>query len=155
MARIVIQNALFLGRAKASALTIPWCTYTDPEIAHVGLYPAEAEQRGMHIQTFEQSLAHVDRAILDRDTDGFVKVHVRKGTDRIVGATVVARHAGEMIGEISLAMTARLGLRTLARTIHPYPTQAEAIKKVADSYSRTRLTPLVKWLFGKWLNWTR
>jgi pyruvate/2-oxoglutarate dehydrogenase complex dihydrolipoamide dehydrogenase (E3) component len=155
MARIVIQNALFLGRAKASALTIPWCTYTNPEVAHVGLYPAEAEQRGIAIQTFEQSLAHVDRAILEGDTNGFVRVHVKKGSDRIVGATVVARHAGEMISEISLAMTAKLGLKTLARTIHPYPTQAEAIKKVGDAYSRTRLTPLVKWLFGKWLNWTR
>ncbi len=155
MARLVIQNALFLGWGKASALTIPWCTYTDPEIAHVGLYPQEAEQRGLAIQTFEQRLADVDRAILDGETDGFVKVHVKKGTDRIVGATVVARHAGEMMGEIVLAMTAKLGLKTLARTIHPYPTQAEAIKKVGDAYNRTRLTPLVKWLFGKWLSWTR
>jgi pyruvate/2-oxoglutarate dehydrogenase complex dihydrolipoamide dehydrogenase (E3) component len=155
MARIAIQNALFLGRARVSALTIPWCTYTDPEVAHVGLYPEEAERRGIAIQTFEQGMDHVDRAILDGDTVGFVRIHVRKGTDRIVGATVVARHAGEIISEITLAMTAKVGLRTLARTIHPYPTQAEAIRKVADGYNRTRLTPLVKWLFAKWLKWTR
>jgi pyruvate/2-oxoglutarate dehydrogenase complex dihydrolipoamide dehydrogenase (E3) component len=155
LARIAIQNALFLGRAKASNLTIPWCTYTDPEIAHVGLYPQEAEQAGIAIQTFEQSMSHVDRAILDGDTEGFVKLHVRKGTDHMVGATIVARHAGEMIAELTLAMTAKAGLGTLSGTIHPYPTHAEAIKKVADAYNRTRLTPVVKWLFGKWLSWTR
>jgi pyruvate/2-oxoglutarate dehydrogenase complex dihydrolipoamide dehydrogenase (E3) component len=154
MARIVIRNALFLGRAKASALIIPWCTYTDPEIAHVGLYEEEARQRGIALQTFTQPLRHVDRAILDGETDGFVKVHVRAGKDAILGATVVARHAGDLISELTLAMTGGLGLGTLARTIHPYPTQAEAIKKTGDAYYRTRLTPLVKWLFGKWLKWT-
>ena len=155
MARIVIQNALFLGRKKQSALTIPWCTYTDPEVAHVGLYPGEAARRGIAVDTFEQSVAHVDRAVLDGDTDGFVKVYLKKGTDRIVGATVVARHAGEMISELTLAMTTRVGLGALARTIHPYPTQAEAIRKVGDAYNKTRLTPFVKWLLGKWLTWTR
>jgi pyruvate/2-oxoglutarate dehydrogenase complex dihydrolipoamide dehydrogenase (E3) component len=155
MARIVIQNALFFGRAKASALTIPWCTYTDPEIAHVGLYEREAREQGIAIQTFEQSFRHVDRAILDGETEGFVKVHVRAGTDRIVGGTVVARHAGDLIAELTLAMVGRLGLGTLAKTIHPYPTQAEAIKKVADAYNRTRLTPRIKWLFQKWLAWMR
>lgn len=155
MARIVLQNALFPGRAKASALTMPWSTYTDPEIAHVGLYEKEAQEQGIPVQTFVQSLDDVDRAILDGEAEGFVKVHVRKGTDRILGATVVARHAGEMISELTLAMVGRLGLKTVARTIHPYPTQAEAIKKVADAYSRTRLTPWVKWIFDKWLAWTR
>jgi pyruvate/2-oxoglutarate dehydrogenase complex dihydrolipoamide dehydrogenase (E3) component len=155
MARIVLQNALFPGRAKASALTMPWSTYTDPEIAHVGLYEKEAQEQGTPVQTFVQSLDDVDRAILDGEAEGFVKVHVRKGTDRILGATVVARHAGEMISELTLAMVGRLGLKTLARTIHPYPTQAEAIKKVADAYSRTRLRPWVKWLLNKWLAWTR
>lgn len=155
MARVVIQNALFFGRAKASALTIPWCTYTDPEIAHVGLYEHEAKERGLAIQTYEQSLHHVDRAILDGDTNGFVRVHVRAGTDKIVGATIVARHAGEMISEITLAMTAGVGLGTIAKNIHPYPTQAEAIKRVADAYNRTRLTPRVKSLFEKLMAWRR
>jgi pyruvate/2-oxoglutarate dehydrogenase complex dihydrolipoamide dehydrogenase (E3) component len=154
-ARVVIQNALFFGRARASALVIPWCTYTDPEVAHVGLYEAEAKARGIDVQTFTEPMDHVDRAVLDGDTDGFVKVHVRAGSDRIVGATVVARHAGEMISELTLALVGGLGLRTLARTIHPYPTQAEAIKRVADAYNRTRLTPFVKGLFQKWLAWMR
>ena len=155
MARIVIQNALFLGRAKASALTIPWCTYTDPEVAHVGLYPREARERQIAIDTYEVPLSSVDRAVLDAQAGGFVKIHVRKGSDRILGATVVAANAGDLIAELSLAMTAGLGLKQIARTIHPYPTQAEAIKKAADAYSRTRLTPRVQTLFRKWLAWTR
>jgi pyruvate/2-oxoglutarate dehydrogenase complex dihydrolipoamide dehydrogenase (E3) component len=155
MARIVIQNALFLGRAKVSALTIPWCTYTDPEIAHVGLYEHEAREQRIPIKTFVQPLHDVDRAILDGEADGFIKVHVREGSDRIVGATIVASHAGDMISEVTLAMVGKLGLGTLAKTIHPYPTQAECIKKVADAYNRTRLTPFVKGLFQRWLAWRR
>ena len=155
MARIVIQNALFMGRAKTSTLTIPWCTYTDPEVAHVGLYPHDAEQQRVQIDTFHIPLSEVDRAVVDGQEQGFVKVHVRKGTDRIVGATVVAAHAGDIISELSLAMTAGIGLKQIARTIHPYPTQAEAIKKAADAYSRTRLTPVVQAVFRRWLAWTR
>jgi pyruvate/2-oxoglutarate dehydrogenase complex dihydrolipoamide dehydrogenase (E3) component len=155
MARVVIQNALFLGRARASALTIPWCTYTDPEVAHVGLYEHEAREQGIPLRTFLQPLRDIDRAVLDGEAEGFIKVHVRAGTDRIVGATVVACHAGEMISELTLAMVGRLGLGTLAKTIHPYPTQAEAIKRTADAYNRTRLTALVKSLFEKWFAWTR
>jgi len=155
LARIAIQNALFLGRAKASALTVPWCTYTDPEIAHVGLYEHEAVDQGIPVRTFLQEFGSVDRAVIDGESEGFVKVHVRAGTDRILGATVVARHAGEMISELTLAMVGGLGLKNLARTIHPYPTQAEAFKKVGDAYSRTRLTPLVLGLFRRWLAWTR
>jgi pyruvate/2-oxoglutarate dehydrogenase complex dihydrolipoamide dehydrogenase (E3) component len=155
MARLVIQNALFLGRAKASRLTIPWCTYTDPEIAHVGLSERESAERGIAIDTFTQELRDLDRAILDGQTEGFAKVHVRRGTDRIVGATIVAAHAGEMISEVTLAMTAGIGLKILARTIHPYPTQSEALKRIADAYNRTRLTPTVKSLFAKWMRWQR
>jgi pyruvate/2-oxoglutarate dehydrogenase complex dihydrolipoamide dehydrogenase (E3) component len=154
LARIAIQNSLFYGRARASALTIPWCTYTDPELAHVGLTEYQAKEQGIAIQTFRQDLTGVDRAVLDGETAGFVKIHVAAGTDRIVGATIVARHAGEMISEISLAMVSKKGLKTLAGTIHPYPTQAEAIKKTGDAWNRTRLSPLVKWLFSKWFAWT-
>ena len=155
MARIVIGNALFKGRARVSALTIPWCTYTDPEIAHVGLYDKEAEEKGLKVKTFMQPLAEVDRAILEGEDEGFVKVHVEEGTDKILGATIVARHAGEMINEITLAMVGGLGLGTIARTIHPYPTQAEAIKRTGDAFNRTRLTPFVSGLMKKWLAWTR
>jgi pyruvate/2-oxoglutarate dehydrogenase complex dihydrolipoamide dehydrogenase (E3) component len=155
LARIALQNALFFRRQRASALTIPWCTYTDPEIARVGLSEAEARERSIPVQTFEQQLDGVDRAVLDGETEGFGRILVRAGTDRIVGATIVARHAGDMIAEVTLAMTARLGLRTLSATIHPYPTQAEVLKKLGDACNRTRLTPTVQWLFGKWLGWTR
>jgi pyruvate/2-oxoglutarate dehydrogenase complex dihydrolipoamide dehydrogenase (E3) component len=150
-ARIVIQNSLFsvfgLGRKKLSALTMPWSTYTDPEIAHVGLYEREAKARGLEIDTFVRPLAEVDRAIVDGETEGFVKVHVAKGSDRIVGGTIVSPHAGELIGELTLAIVGKIGLSTLAGVIHPYPTQAEALRQVGDLYNRTRLTPRVKALF--------
>ena len=152
-ARIVVQNALFLGRQRLSALTIPWCTYTDPEIAHVGLYVREARDQDIPVKTFTIPMHDVDRAIVDSEELGFVKIHVKERTDRILGATVVARHAGEMINEITLAMVAGIGLRTLARVIHAYPTQAEAIKKAADAYSRTRLTPTLRSLLRHWLAW--
>ena len=155
MARMVIQNALFQGRKKASALKIPWCTYTSPEIAHVGLYAKDAQEKGIEIDTYVQELCDVDRAILAGEDQGFVKAHLKRGTDQIVGATIVARNAGDMISEITLAMTHGLGLAKIGSTIHPYPTQAEAIRKLGDQYNRTRLTPLVKSMFKKWLAWTR
>ncbi len=154
-ARIAIRNALFLGRARASALTLPWCTYTDPEVARVGLSEREAQARGIAVRTFVQELHDVDRAVLDGETAGFVKVHVRRGTDRIVGATIVARHAGEMLPELTLAMVKGVGLGALAGVIHAYPTQADAIRKLGDAYNRTRLTPRVRKLLGAWLAWRR
>lgn len=155
MARIVIQNSLFKGRAKASDLIIPWATYTSPELAHVGLSVTEAKTQGIALDTYTQELSKVDRAILDGETAGFVRVHVRKGTDEIVGATIVATHAGDMIGELTLAMKGKLGLKTVGGAIHPYPTQAEAIRKTGDLYNRTRLTPWVKNLMRRWLAWQR
>ncbi len=154
-ARIVIQNALFKGRRKLSALTVPWCTYTDPEIAHVGMYERDAQTAGIAFETYVRHLNEVDRAILDGEDEGFVKVLVKKGTDTILGGTIVARHAGEMISELTLAITGNIGLKTLSGVIHPYPTQAEAIRQIGDMYSRTRLTPLLKNVFKKWLAWSR
>ncbi|MBI2061894.1 MAG: mercuric reductase [Nitrospirae bacterium] len=153
MARIVVQNALFFGRKKASALTIPWCTYTDPEIAHVGLYEREAKERGIPVQTLTVELREIDRAVLDGETEGFSRVHLRAGTDRILGATVVAAHAGEMISEFSLAMTAGVGLAKIAATIHPYPTQSEAIKRLGDAYNRARLTPSLRRWLERYFRW--
>jgi pyruvate/2-oxoglutarate dehydrogenase complex dihydrolipoamide dehydrogenase (E3) component len=153
MARMVIQNALFKGRKQVGDLIIPWSTYTSPEVAHVGLYEKEAADKGIAVDTFTQELSAVDRAILDGETGGFVRVHVRQGTDQIVGATVVAERAGDLIGELTLAMTGKLGLKTIGATIHPYPTQAEAIRKTGDLYNRTRLTSFVKGLLKKWLSW--
>ena len=151
-ARIVVRNALFLGRQRVSALTIPWCTYTDPEIAHVGIYVKQARERGIPVKTYTVPMHDVDRAIADGEEEGFVKIHVRDGTDKILGATVVARHAGEMINGISLAMVAGIGMKTVARVIHTYPTQAEAIKMAANAHTRTRLSPFVGWLLRKWVD---
>jgi pyruvate/2-oxoglutarate dehydrogenase complex dihydrolipoamide dehydrogenase (E3) component len=153
-ARIVIQNALFKGSKRLSALTVPWCTYTDPEIAHVGMYEGDAIKKHGAVDTFTRLLNEVDRPVLDGEEEGFVKIHVKRGTDTILGATIVAAHAGETISELTLAMVGKLGLGTLAGVIHPYPTQAEAIKQAADAYNRTRLTPLIKGVFRKWFSWT-
>ncbi len=144
-ARIVIKNALFspfgLGRSKLSSLVMPWVTYTDPEIAHVGLYAHQAQQQGIPYKTIKIPFSSVDRALADGETEGFVKILHKEGSDQILGATLVARHAGEMISELTLAITTKQGLSTISSVIHPYPTQAEAIKKAADAYRRTLLTP--------------
>jgi pyruvate/2-oxoglutarate dehydrogenase complex dihydrolipoamide dehydrogenase (E3) component len=155
LARIVLQNALFFGRSRASALTVPWCTYTAPEIAHVGRYAKDLDAEGVQYETIRIDLEHVDRSILEGETEGFLKVHYvpKKGT--ILGATLVASHAGDMISEISLAMEGKVGLGTIARTIHPYPTQADVIKRAGDAFNRTKLTPTVKSLFERLLRWRR
>ncbi|QZZ21539.1 mercuric reductase [Leptothermofonsia sichuanensis E412] len=143
-ARIVIKNTLFspfgLGRSKLSSLVMPWVTYTDPEIAHVGLYEQEAQAKGLESNTIKIPFSSIDRALADGEPDGFVKILHKRGSDQILGATIVARHAGEMISEITLAIATKQGLSALSGVIHPYPTQSEAIKKAADAYRRTLLT---------------
>ena len=145
-ARIAVHNALCRGRQRLSRLTIPWCTYTDPEIAHVGLYVRQARAQGIPIKTFTVPMHDVDRAIADGGEEGFVKIHVREGTDTILGATIVARHAGEMINDLSLAMVAGIGLDTMARVIHAYPTQAEAVRKAAEACRRRHRPQWRTWL---------
>jgi len=154
-AQIVIQNALFGGKKKLSALNMPWCTYTHPEIAHVGMYQQQADEQGIATDTYKFEMAGNDRALAEGDAEGFVKVTVKKGTDKILGATIVAAHAGEMISEVSVAMAAGMGLGKIGGVIHPYTTQSEAIKRVAGLYNQTRLTPTVAKLMKKWLAWQR
>jgi pyruvate/2-oxoglutarate dehydrogenase complex dihydrolipoamide dehydrogenase (E3) component len=154
-ARIVIQNALFpflppFARPRASRLVVPWCTYTSPEIAHVGLSAHDAREQGIEVETITVPLADVDRAVLDGEDEGFLRVHLKKGSDRILGGTVVAEHAGEMLGELCLAVTHGLGLGRIQTTIHPYPTQAEALRKAADAWRRSKLTPTARRAFGAW-----
>jgi pyruvate/2-oxoglutarate dehydrogenase complex dihydrolipoamide dehydrogenase (E3) component len=132
-ARIVVRNALLGGRQRLSALTVPWCTYTDPQVAHVGMYVRQAREEGIPVKTYTVPMHDVVRAITDGEEDGFVKIHVREGTDRILGATIVGRSAGELINNISLAMVAGLGLRRLAQVIHAYPTQGEAVRQAAQA----------------------
>jgi pyruvate/2-oxoglutarate dehydrogenase complex dihydrolipoamide dehydrogenase (E3) component len=147
-ARIAIQNALFFGRARASKLVMPWCTYTSPEVAHVGMYEEEARSAGHAVDTLTLRLEDVDRAILDDETEGFFRVHLERGTDRILGATLVAEHAGDMISEIAVAMVNGVGLGGIGRTIHPYPTQADVFRRTADAWRRGKLTPRVRRAFG-------
>jgi pyruvate/2-oxoglutarate dehydrogenase complex dihydrolipoamide dehydrogenase (E3) component len=160
MAQIVIQNALFphplgLGYARTEALIIPWCIYTEPEIAHVGLYEAEAKKKGLKVETYTHSLSEVDRAVLDGEETGFTRIHVQQGTDRILGATIVGVHAGEMISEVTALMQGGRGLKTLLATIHPYPTQAEVIKKAANQWRRAHFTVGMQNLLKKWFAWMR
>lgn len=136
-AKIAVRNALFRGRQRWSTLIIPWCTFTDPEIAHVGLHVRDANKQGIPVKTFTILMHEVDRAITDSEDAGFVKIHVREGTDKILGATIVARHAGDMINEITLAMVESIGLRKLTRVMHAYDTLAEAIQRAANACERT------------------
>jgi pyruvate/2-oxoglutarate dehydrogenase complex dihydrolipoamide dehydrogenase (E3) component len=151
MSRMVIGNALFFGRSKASRLVMPWATFTDPEVAHVGITGEEAEKRGCVVTRV--GLDQSDRSKLDGDTIGFAKVYSEGG--KPVGATIVARHAGELIGELSLAITAGLTMGQIAKTIHPYPTQAEVVWKTGTEFNRGRLTPRLRdW--AQWLlSWRR
>jgi pyruvate/2-oxoglutarate dehydrogenase complex dihydrolipoamide dehydrogenase (E3) component len=134
---------------------MPWATYTDPEIAHVGLYESEARAAGYDVATITEPFADVDRAILDGDDEGFARIHYKRKSGKILGGTIVARHAGEMISELTLAMTHGLKLGALSSTIHPYPTQADVLRKIGDAYNRTRLTPTARKLFEKWFAWRR
>jgi len=160
MAQIVIQNALFphpfgLAYASVDSLIMPWCTYTEPEIAHVGLYEEEAKKKGVEVETYTYKLDEVDRAILDGEEEGFARIHVKKGTDQIVGATLVAEHAGDLISEITVLMKSGKGLKTLTGTIHPYPTQAEVIKKAGNLWRKAHFTAGAKKVLRRWFEWTR
>lgn len=153
MSRVVVQNALFYGRRKASALIIPWVTYTDPEVAHVGVSEPDVNASDGRLQTVTVPLSDVDRAIVDDETEGFVRVHHARG--RIRGCTIVAPHAGEMIAEAVYAMTHGGTLSALSSTIHPYPTQSEALRKAGDLYRRQSLTPRVRAWLARYFAWTR
>ncbi len=155
MARGALINALLFGRQRASRLVHPRCTYTSPEVAHVGMSAAEAEAAGDKVVTLTEALEHVDRAIVEGTTDGFARVHVDRRTGRVLGATMVAPHAGEAIGEMSVAVTNRLTLEAIGRSIHPYPTVAEAWKKLADQHEQRRLKPKLVALLARWFRLTR
>ncbi|MEO6444346.1 MAG: mercuric reductase [Gemmatimonadaceae bacterium] len=151
-ARLAVPNALFfgLGGGRNSRLVVPRVTYTAPEVAHVGLTPEEAGEKGEQVETLRIELASNDRSVLEGDTAGFLKVFLRKGSDHILGATLVAAHAGEMIGEMGVAMTHGLGLGKLGKTIHAYPTQSDVFRRAADTWRRGRLTPLAQRIFAMW-----
>jgi pyruvate/2-oxoglutarate dehydrogenase complex dihydrolipoamide dehydrogenase (E3) component len=162
MAQIVIQNALFphpfgLGRATHDDLLTPWpwCTYTDPEVAQVGLSASSARDRGIEVDTHTFGLHEVDRAILDSEEEGFARIHTQRGGDKILGATIVAAHAGDLIAQISLAMCAGLGVGAICKTIYPYPTQAEVVKRAANAWRRESFTEGKQRLLARWFRFVR
>jgi pyruvate/2-oxoglutarate dehydrogenase complex dihydrolipoamide dehydrogenase (E3) component len=133
-ARLAVRNALRGGAERQSRLTIPWCTYCSPEIAHIGMGIKEARERSISVKTYTVMMQDVDRAITDGQDDGFLKVYVREGSDAILGATIVAARASEMINEMSVIMSAGIGMRQLANIVHAYPAQSDAIRLAAMAY---------------------
>ncbi len=155
LGRIALQNALFFGRKRASDLVIPWCTYTSPEIAHVGLNQEGASKSEMETETFQLSFKGNDRGVVDDDMRGFARVHVRKKDAMLLGATLVSNHAGESIGELVMAIQHKMKVGALGTVIHPYPTQAEIIKRLGDASQRGRLKPWMKQTLIKVFQWRR
>ena len=151
-ARLAVANALFfgIGGGRTRTLVVPRVTYTDPEVAHVGMTVDEAAERGVLIDTIRVNLEDNDRARLDGEPHGFLKVHVAAGTDRMVGATLVATHAGEMIGELAVAITNGVGLGGVGKTIHAYPTQAEVFRRAADAWRKRAFTERARQFFALW-----
>jgi pyruvate/2-oxoglutarate dehydrogenase complex dihydrolipoamide dehydrogenase (E3) component len=155
-ARVVVKNILMpfqMLRQKMDHSVVPWCTYTDPEIAHVGLNQTEAKQQDVFYDLISIRIDELDRAVVEREELGFVNVLTAKGTDKILGVTMVAVHAGDLLHEFVLAMKHRIGLIQLATTIHAYSTFAELGRKVGDRHSKKRLTPFLKkafiWLYRR------
>jgi pyruvate/2-oxoglutarate dehydrogenase complex dihydrolipoamide dehydrogenase (E3) component len=152
-ARVVIRNILMpsqLFRQKMDYSAVPWCTYIDPEIARVGLNETEAKQKNISYDLISVQIKELDRAVVEREEHGFIKVLTANGTDKILGVTIVATHAGDLLHEFVLAMKHGIGISQLATTIHAYPTFAELARKVGDHYNKKRLTPFAKRVFD-WL----
>jgi len=152
-ARVVVRNILmpfqFL-RQKMNYSVVPWCTYTDPEVAHVGLSEKEAQKNATAHDLFRIDLSDVDRAVVEDEDVGFAKILTSKGSDKILGATIVGTHAGDLLHEFVLAMSAKIGLGKIASAIHAYPTLAELARKAGDKYNKRRLTPRARKIFS-WL----
>ena len=150
-------NALFgdVKRFKADYRVIPWATFTDPEVARVGLSEAEAREKGIPFEVTRYGIDDLDRAIADGSAHGFVKVLTVPGKDRILGVTIVGEHAGDLIAEFVLAMKHGLGLGKILGTIHIYPTLAEANKYAAGEWRRAHVNPRLLALVERYHNWRR
>jgi len=150
-------NALFgnIKRFKADYRVIPWATFTDPEVARVGLSEAEAREKGIPFEVTRYGMFDLDRAIADGTTEGFVKVLTVPGRDRILGVTLVGAHAGDLIAEFVLAMKHGLGLGKILGTIHIYPTLAEASKYAAGEWRRAHVNPRLLALAERFHSWRR
>ena len=147
MARFMTYNAFLFGKNKYSDLKMSWCTYTDPEIAHVGMTKNELEQSGVKYDLYEQDYGHNDRAICD-SSNGFVKLYTKQGSDKILGCTIVGGPAGDMICHVANAMENKVGLKSLGTGVHPYPTYGEAFKALTTQYSLNKMDSRL-FTFGK------
>jgi pyruvate/2-oxoglutarate dehydrogenase complex dihydrolipoamide dehydrogenase (E3) component len=141
--RMAVLNAFDGGNHRVSRMIVPWCTYCDPEIAHIGMQLWDARRQSIPVKTYTIMMQDVDRAITDGRDDGFVKIHLRGETDEIIGATIVASRASEMINELAVIMNAKVGMRQLADVLHTYPSQSDAIRLAAVAY-RDSLLPMVR-----------
>jgi len=152
-ARIILRNALFPGKSKARYKVVPWSTFTDPEVARVGINESEAKKKNIPYDAYQFPLADLDRAICDREEEGFIKLLTKKDSDQILGVTLMASHGGDLLAEFILAMQKKLGLKTLANMIHVYPTMSEVAKRIAGVYQSSRLTPRTKTWLKKFFRW--
>ena len=152
---MAMENALLFKRKRLSDLVIPWCTYTDPEIAHVGLYTLGARRSNIPVKTYTILMHDVMRAVMDGEERGFAKFHVKEGSDQILGATIVARHAGDMINTPTLAIKMGIGLGALGQVIHTFPTQAEVIRMAGDAWALAKPTSSWKRASTRFLLWAR
>lgn len=154
-ARIIVRNTLFLGRARADQLIIPWCTYTKPEVARVGASRAELTQRGVAFEVLRVAFGELDRGCTDDAADGFAEVLTNPGSDKLLGATIVGRDAGEQIGALLVLMNTGSGLSSLGSLVLPYPTRSEYLRRLVDAWNRKRLTPRNARLLRGWLRLSR
>ncbi|MCZ6628832.1 MAG: FAD-dependent oxidoreductase [SAR324 cluster bacterium] len=154
-ARVIIQNALLPFKTRMDERVLPYCVFTDPELAAVGLNETAARERGIPYRLIKVPLAQIDRAACEGETEGFLKILTPPGKDAILGATLVCAHAGELIHELALAMQARLGLGRIAGMVHAYPTRAEIIRRAADEARKASFTPTLQRLFSAYLRWRR
>lgn len=150
-AGVVLRNALFHWPSKAQTSNIPWCTYTDPELARVGLSESEALEQGIKHRVYSFPFADIDRAVAEGETEGLAKI-LTAPNGRLLGACIVGPHAGELIAEYGLAITKGMKAKDLSNTIHVYPTLAQINRRVADQRFKEALTPSrrkwLKWIFG-------
>jgi pyruvate/2-oxoglutarate dehydrogenase complex dihydrolipoamide dehydrogenase (E3) component len=155
MARIVVRNAFFFGNSKLSDLVVPWATYCDPELAHVGLHLSDSEEAMCELDVLRFDFKDIDRNLLEGETTGFVKVVVEKESNVVRGATIVGNHAGDLIGEMTLAIQKKMKLSEFSEVIHAYPTTASIFSRLGDKASGSRLTPLLSKLLKKIISWRR
>lgn len=152
-ARLILRNALFPGKSRIEYRVIPWCTFTDPEVARVGLNEKEAKEKKIPYDAYSYPFKDLDRAVCDREENGFIKILTQKSSDQLLGVTLVGSHAGDLLHELAVALHQRIGLKKIASMIHIYPTLAEISKRIADTYQRTRLTPRFKKWLARYFQW--